>query len=376
MKADPKREGETFNQFVGQLELLGYKVEWRNLVACDFGAPTKRKRMFLVARRDGQPIVWPAPTHGPGPGLKPYRTAAECIDWSIPGRSIFGRKKPLAEKTMWRIAQGLKRFIFENPKPYIVTIDNSSTARTDQSVDEPLSTVVTKARHVVVAPSLVKVNHGVDSKTGRREHDLREPLGTITSGGNGHAIVAAVLRDPKRADGGGGVVLGQHLEQPLPTVTTRDHHGLVSATLVNYRGSDDAHPGCADVEQPLPTISAQGRHVAEVRAFLTAYYGDDHAPGHGQEVTEPLRTITTKARLGLVTVFGVDYQIVDITLRMLNPDELLRCQFSPELAAGYDLSDAKTLEDKVLMIGNSVSPPPAIALLKANGAGQMLRRAA
>lgn len=234
--------------------------------------------------------------------------------------------------------------------------------------------------HAIVAATLQHSGNGERKGQAARVYDLDEPIGTVMATGQKHALISAFLTryfgDPQRKDGGGGVVLGQDLEHPLPTITTRDHHGLVSATLVNYRGTDEAHPGCADVAAPLPTISAQGRHIAEVRAFLTAYYGDDHAPGHGQEVTDPLRTITTKARLGLVTVHGLDYQIVDITLRMLNPDELLRCQFSPELAEGYDLSDAKTLEDKVLMIGNSVSPPPAIALLKANGAGQILRRAA
>lgn len=381
-KRNPKRKSETFNQFIGQLELLGYKVEWRNLVACDYGAPTKRKRMFLVARRDGQPIVWPAPTHGPGPGLKPYRTAAECIDWSLPARSIFDRKKPLAENTMWRIAQGLKRFIFENPKPFILSIDNQSSGRTDAPLDEPLSTVTSKARHVLVAPVLQHSGNGERKGQAARIYDIQQPIGTVMATGQKHALICAFLTkyfgDPKRKKGG-GVVVGQHLEQPIGTVTGRDHHAIVGATLVNYRGSDKQHPGCWDVQTPLPTISAQGNHVAEVRAFLTAYYGDDHAPGHGQEVTEPLRTITTKARLGLVTVHGVDYQMTDITLRMLSPEELLKCQFSPELAADYDLSDAKTIAGKVLMIGNSVSPPPAIALLRANGAGaipQNVRRAA
>ncbi len=323
-KRDPKREGETFRQFVGQLELLGYKVEWRNLTACDYGAPTKRKRLFMVFRRDGLPIVWPEPTHGDAPGLKPFHTAAECIDWSIPGRSIFGRKHPLAEKTMWRIAQGLKRFVFENADPFIIAIDNgSSEGDRSRSIHEPAPTIVTKNRLAVVAPHLVKVNHG---KREARGESLEEPLSTVTAARRGHALVAAVLQhsgngerptqrarvydldeplgtvmatgqkhalvmaflskyfgDPLRTEIGKRVV-GQSLKKPIGTVTTRDHNALAAVTLVNYRGSDEQHPGCWDVDRPFPTISAQGIHGAEVRAFLTAYYGDDHAPGHGQEV--------------------------------------------------------------------------------------------
>jgi DNA (cytosine-5)-methyltransferase 1 len=349
---DPSRAGETFDQFVGQLELLGYKVEWRIQFACDYGAPTRRRRLFLIARCDGEPIVWPEPTHGPG--RLPYRTAAECIDWSIPGRSIFGRKRPLAENTMWRIAQGLRRFVFETDDPFIIEVPTG-----------------------LVAPVLQHSGNGERPTQRARVYDLKEPLGTIMATGQKHALVMAYLAkyfgDPHRKMGG-GIVTGSDLREPIGTITARDHHALAAVTLAHLRGGVADHPGCADVRQPMPTITASGTHVAQVMAFLTAYYSQDHAPGHGQSLNQPLRTITTRQRLGLVTVRGQDYQITDITLRMLKAPELLRGQFG-QYAAGYDLSAAKTQEDQVLLIGNSVSPEHAEKIIAANQPRQ-LRRAA
>lgn len=364
---DPERIGETFRQFVGSLELLGYRVEWRVLDASQFGAPTKRRRLFIVARCDGLPITWPDPTHGPG--LLPLRTAAECIDWNIPCPSIFTRKRPLAEKTLWRIAQGLKRFVLDNPRPFIVKVNHGRWEPRHESIDEPLSTVTASRRgHALVAPTLQHSGNGERPTQAARVYDLHQPLSTVMATGQKHALVAAYLAkhfgDPLRRTGG-GVVVGQDLGQPLGTVTSRDHHSLAAVTLAHYRGTDESHPGCWDVEQPLPTVTASGIHVAEVRAFITAYYSADRAPGHGQPLTAPMRTLTTRARLGLVLVEGVAHQIVDIGLRMLRPHELLRAQFG-EHAEGYDLSAAKTQEDQVMLIGNSVSPPPAIALLRAN----------
>lgn len=306
-----ERAGETFKAWVATLRRLGYVVEWRELSAERYGAPTKRKRLFVVARRDGIAPRWPVPTHGPG--LAPLRTAAECIDWTLPCPSIFDRKKPLAEKTLWRIAQGIRRYVIESASPFIV-----------------------------------KVNHGGRSD---RSEDLASPMSTVTSARRGHALVTAFL-----AKHYGGVV-GHDLREPTGTITGTDHHGIAAATLVKMRGACHG----ADVGEPVPTLTGQGTHVAEVRAFLTAYYGT----GVGQGLNDPARTLTARHRLGLVTVEGVEHQIVDIGMRMLQPHELLRAQFG-EFADGYDLSAARTASGKVRLVGNSVCPHVAAALVRAN----------
>jgi DNA (cytosine-5)-methyltransferase 1 len=268
------------------------------------------------------------------------------------------------EKTLWRIAQGIRKFVLENPRPFLVSIDQQGTADSSAPLHAPLSTVVTKARHALIAPHLVKVNHGKREARGER---IDMPLSTVTAARRGHALVAAFLAkyfgDPRRADGGGGVVLGQELDQPIGTVTARDHHGLAAVTLATFRGTHPSQPGAASVEEPLPTISAGGIHVAEVRAFLTAYYGSDGSGG--QLLTEPMRSITAKHRLGLVTVHGVDYQIADIGLRMLEPEELKRATYG-KYADRCDLSAAKTKAAKVKLLGNAVPPELVEAVVRSN----------
>lgn len=325
------RKGESFGFWRGALELLGYRVEHRILDASLYGAPTRRRRLFIVARCDGEAITWPEPTHGPG--RLPLRTAAECIDWSLPCPSIFERKRPLAEKTLWRIAQGIKRYVLDNPQPFIVRHDGERWA-----------------------PTLVQTGYGERPGQAARALDLHEPLGTVVACGQKHALAYALLKHY------GGVV-GQPLEAPTSTITATDHHGLAAVTLAKFRGTDPSQPGSCPVDAPLPTISAGGVHVAEVRAFITAYYGND-ATG-GQSAREPLRTITAKHRLGLVTVADVDFQIVDIGMRMLQPHELLKAQFGG-FAAGYDLSAARTKAAQIRLIGNSVCPDVVEALVRAN----------
>jgi DNA (cytosine-5)-methyltransferase 1 len=384
------RMGELFERWSARLELLGYAVEHRILDASLYGAPTRRRRLFIVARCDGEPIRWPEPTHGPG--RLPLRTAAECIDWSLPCPSIFERKRPLAEKTLRRIALGIQRFVLENPRPFVVGIDHQSSASVGTAVDEPLSTVTAKARHAVVSPFIAKVNHGEDAKTGPRVHGPQEPLTTVTASARGHAVVAPTLiqtgygerpgQRPRHLDlheplgtvvaqgqkhalvaaflakHYGGVVGAPFDGRPMDTITATDHHSLVTSTLVKLRG--ECHG--ADVEEPLPTVTASGNHLAEVRAFLTTYYGSGST---GQAVDKPLRTITSLARLGLVLVEGVEHQIIDIGMRMLEPHELLRAQFG-KFAEAYDMSAATSKAEKVRLIGNSVCPEVAEALVRAN----------
>jgi len=393
------RVGETFRRWKRQLEALGYEVEHRVLDASMFGAPTRRKRLFVIARRDGQPIRWPSPTHGPG--MKPCRTAAEIIDWTLPCPSIFERKKPLAEKTLWRIAQGLRRFVIENDDPFVITIDQQSSRRAETSIDDPLPVIVTKNRAAVITPHLLKVNHGKRDHRGerldrplttvtaaRRGHAVAaatlmqigygerkgqrarvpgvgKPLGTIVAKGRKHALVEAFLLkhygDPLRTKGG-GVVVGSSLKKPIGTVTSRDHHAMAAVTLAHFRGTSKGQPGSKSVRAPLSTISAGGIHTAEVRAFLVAYYG---SAKDGQDLKSPLRTLTTKDRLGLVVIRGSVYEIVDIGMRMLEPHELLAAQFGI-FAKHYDLGPARTKAAKVRLIGNSVCPEVARAVVAAN----------
>jgi len=357
-----KRKGKTFRAWAARLRNLGYAVEWRVLDASLYGAPTRRRRLFIIARCDGQPIVWPEPTHGKG--RIPLRTAAECIDWTLPCPSIFGRKKPLAEKTMWRIAQGLRRFVFESAEPFIVRYNSSPRFR-GQAVDVPLSTQDTSNRFGLVAPVLQHSGNGERKGQRARALDIQEPLGTVMATGQKHALVAAWLvkhfGDPLRSDGGGGVVCGSELQQPIGTVTARDHHSLAAVTLAHFRGTAENQPGAKDIREPLNTISAGGIHVGEVRAFLAVYYGKDA----GQQLLEPMRTQTARHRFGLVTVEGVEYQIVDIGFRMLEPHELKAAQYG-RFAAGYDMSAAKTKKDQVFLLGNSVCPEMSEALVLAN----------
>jgi DNA (cytosine-5)-methyltransferase 1 len=359
-KPCPVQKGLTFRRWVGELKSLGYRVEYKELRACDFGAPTTRKRLFIVARRDGLPIVWPKPTHGPGT-QNPYRTAAECIDWSIPCRSIFGRKKPLAENTLRRIARGIKRYVLESADPFIVRIGHTGhgDAGKVRDIEEPLSTITTKAEHCLIAPVLAELGHADRDGRERAPVDLHQPTGTIMAGGGKYALVSAFL-----AKHYGGVT-GQELPAPIGTVTTVDHHSLVTSHLVKLRGSTVTHHQTAqDMRTPAPTITAGGLHLAEVRAFLIKYYGSDQDP----VLTDPLHTITTKHRFGLVTVAGQDYQIADIGLRMLSPRELFTAQ-------GFPLSYVTEIEYKgkplskaaqVRMCGNSVSPLAGAAIVRAN----------
>jgi DNA (cytosine-5)-methyltransferase 1 len=401
----PERKGATFRRWVAQLRNLGYAVEWRELRACDFGTPTIRKRLFLVARRDGLPIVWPTPTHGAPDSLpvkqrklQPWRTAADCIDWSIPAPSIFERERPLAEATMRRIAKGIQRYVIDAAEPFIVEFANRSRDGLDP-LGKPLRTVTATPEggsFSLCSPTLVQTGYGERPGQAPRAPGLDKPLGTVV-GGQKHALVTAML-----AKHYGGVV-GQAIDKPTGTVTTVDHHSLVTANLVHMghgEGKDGkarSSHGIRDVAQPINTItasgapaglvtsnlvklrgdnvgsgtdepvhtvSAQGLHHAEVRAFLIKYYGSDQDP----QLLGPLHTITTKDRFGLVTVKGEAYAIVDIGLRMLAPRELYRAQGFPDsyiIDRGAD-GRPMTKTAQVRMCGNSVCPPLSRALVAAN----------
>lgn len=439
------KQGKTFEKFVQQLNDLGYTVEFKELIAADYGAPTMRKRFFLIARCDGKPIVWPEPTHAPADseevkaGLKkPYVGAYTQLDFSLPCPSIFDTSeeikekygiravRPLAPKTMERIARGLKKFVLDNPEPFIIQCNHGGERRPndirdpmptitgkhgygivepymvqigqtgfakDRSKDvrEPLTTIVSKNEHCLIEPTLAPYMgtnttnhpggnckdpihtittgnqqclisptliqyHSETSKDGVRGQTIKDPIMTVDSS-NRYGLVASFLH--KYYDGGYKGA-GETVENPLPTVTAWDHNSVVTANLIQMNNHCDGK----DIRQPLPTITAGDGHFGEVRAFLIKYYGQ----GTGQDIEQPLDTVTARDRFGLVTIEGVDYQIVDIGLRMLEPRELYGCQgFPDDYIIDHDYT-GKTYprSEQVRRCGNAVCPPIPAALVRAN----------
>lgn len=516
MRPDPDRAGETFKEFIGMLSTgvpvdhpalqecceflqlapdseqvqrlvagLGYEVDYRELRACDFGAPTIRKRFFMVMRRDGQPITWPEATHADSKSpavqagkLSPWRTAAECIDWSIEAPSIFDRKKPLAENTLKRIARGIQRFVLDNPTPFIVKCNHTTTkGKYDcfrgQSLHEPLQTITKTHGYAVAVPHLTKfrtgatgqeltepvptitagtskrpggnghalgmveaalapfmagnggsayqakprplgkpahtilkesracvvapviarqfgnsIGHAVDEPSATitaggggksqlvmptliqmgygerpgqepRVLQLDNPLGTVTAGGNKFATVSAFLA---KHYGGNYTGPGVGLDEPMHSVTTVDHHAAVTSHLVKLRGT------CRDgqrTDEPMPTITAGGTHVGEVKTLLAVEAVNEK---RAQLALDFLREYCGPATTGLVSIEGVVYRIVDIGMRMLQPHELYKAQGFPDwYIIDRDFRGVKYAKDKqVARCGNAVPPPFAEALVRAN----------
>lgn len=513
LRPDPDRSGETFEAFCAILSGgiamdhpalaeccefldispdsadaarlvngLGYNVDYRELRACDYGAPTIRKRFFMVMRCDGQPIAWPEKTHAEpkspeviSGALAPWRTAAECIDWSLECRSIFDRKKPLAENTLKRIARGIQRFVIDSDTPFIVKCNHTTTkgkydcfrgqALTDplqtitkthgyaiavpsltkfrtgatgqelnepvptitagtstrpggnghalgmvetalvpfhagnggseyqakpRSLDKPAHTILKESRACVVAPiiarqfgasighradepsatvtaggggksqlvapTLIQVGYGERPGQSPRVPGLDKPLGTVVAGGGKHAVVAANLI---KHFGGNYTGAGVALDEPTHTVTTTDHHALVSSHLVKLRGTcRDGQP----VDNPMPTVTAGGMHVGEVETVLAA---NDYDERRAEQVKAFLNSYGINE---LVTIDGIVYRIVDIGMRMLQPHELYRAQGFPEwYIIDRDYRGVKYAKDKqVARCGNAVPPPFAEALVRAN----------
>ena len=510
-KPDPEKKGKTFDSFIRQLRAHGYTVDYREMRGCDHDTPTIRKRFFLVARRDGIAIKWPEPTHGAPDSigvragkLLPYRTAAECIDFSLPCPSIFERDRPLAPATLRRIAKGIMRYVVDAANPFIVGQGGPVYGGKPVSANQPFGTLTTENHRAVVLPTIVPVTHQGGDRTesidepfrtitgahrgekalgvatlvqvgyGEREGqapralDIEKPLGTVVSESK-HALVSAVLVDAAHGEvSPGGVkrwgtgahdveatlgtvtasgnkavataflakhytgVVGSDLADPIGTVTACDHHSLVTAFLTEHANAStqrvmpadaplrticaqvkgghfsivsahiqrdmgasvghaaDAPLGtvtaggggkaalvtsnmiklrgtstAAGTDEPLGTVSAGGQHHAEVRSFLLAYYGASET----HSLTDPLNTVTSRDRFGLVTIQGQDYQIVDIGLRMLQPRELFRAQgFPDDYIIGDDPAQGLKLTKsaQVRMCGNSVCPPMAKALIVAN----------
>ena len=365
-----KKQGQTFNRFVDQLKELGYDVEFKELIAADYGAPTMRKRFFMIARCDGKPIVWPEPTHAPADSeavkaglLQPYVGAYTQIDFSQPCPSIFdtageikakygiNAKRPLAPKTMERIARGLKKYVIDNAEPFIVQV-NHSGAKSDycRNMNEPLSN-----QQCLISPTLIQY-HSETSDKEVRGQKIEEPIMTVDSS-NRYGLVTSFIQTYY---GGNYKGNGDKLEKPAPTVIQRDYNSLCAVNLIQMNNHCDGK----DITKPIPTITAGDGHFGEVRAFLIKYYGQ----GTGQNIEKPLDTVTAQDRFGLVTVNGVDYQIVDIGLRMLEPKELYGCQGFPDdyiIDRDY-MGKVYPRSEQVRRCGNAVCPPIPAALVRAN----------
>jgi DNA (cytosine-5)-methyltransferase 1 len=304
---DPKRKGLTFRRFTGRLRNLGYEVDHKVLNAADYGAPTHRRRLFLVARRDGKAIRWPEPTHGDPKklkddmlGLKPYRTAAECIDWSLPCPSIFDRKKPLAEATLRRIAHGIKRYVLDNPKPFIVGVGGRMGQTQPASVEDPQNTITAKNDRGVVVPQLAPftVGRGGPEYAGKPK-SVERPLGTIVQENHSAVVVPALVRYNGEKDGQDGAHV-HGLEEPLNTIPTENRFGLIAATMVQtgYGERDGQAPRALDLEKPMGAAVSGACKQGLVAAMLAKHYGGHTTPGSAADA--PLDTITAKDHNALV----------------------------------------------------------------------------
>lgn len=343
-----ERMGEDYRKFISAMKSLGYQFDSRELVAADYGAPTTRKRWYAIFRRDGKPIVWPEATHskeGTG-GKQKWVPVSSVLDFSDLGNSIFGRKKPLAENTMRRIARGLRKFVFENAEPFLMVYNAGGYTAAGNGVSQPASTITTLPRHGLVTPYLIQY-HSETTKDGVRGQIVNDPVQTIDTS-NRYGQVAMFLTKFYKTG------TGQCLGEPLHTITTSPgHFGQVSVLAVPL---DELMAAGVDEE-----VSQKSTWVSE---FIMEYYGT----GVGQEINEPLHTVVTKDRFALITVLGNEYAILDIFLRMLTPEELKLAQGFPKdyiIDRDYNWTEYPKTE-QVKRIGNSVVPIMAQKLVEAN----------
>ena len=400
---DATRKGHNWDHFVEGLRAMGYKVEWRVICNAKVGCRSTRTRLYMIARCDGLPIVWPELTHAKNPTgkQKPYKQAAECIDWSIPGTSIFGRKKELAEATMRRIAYGMERFVLKSKDPFIVDgaarnfVPVTHTRDIAYDVADPLRTITTAkgGETALVSAYLVQAGHGEGSGDSKRRsygvNDVTGPVGTVTASGGGQSLATAFM---VQANGGHNTVHARDLRDGVSTITTSgSQQQLAVAHLTTLR----KHSIGRDARDPVPVVSAGGEHHALVQyelgkddeagalrcaAFLMRYHASG---GQWADPRDPVTTITTHDRLALITVWlkGEPWVIVDITLRMLTPRELYNAQdFPPGYVIDRTSSGKKlTKTAQVRMAGNSVSPLPMRLIVAANyseAANGAMRKAA
>lgn len=344
------RAGETFREWRAELESCGYAVEFRSLVAADYGTPTTRRRLFMIARCDGAPIVWPTATHGKGRSL-PWRPAADVIDWSLECPSIFSRKRPLAEATLKRIATGIHRFVIAAAQPFTTPLTHQGDYRV-HDIREPMRTITGAHRGelALVEPFIVRHGHySTITGAGLREgcgagtfrgQELSTPLATVCATNDKHLVAPLIVK----TFGGpnGKQTPGQSICTPLGTITAKDHHVLSQALLA---------PGGAD-------------RTDQVTAFLLKYYGTASTA----DAQLPLPTVTARDRFALVMVRGEPYEIVDIGMRMLQPHELFAAQGFPSsyIIAPQHRGKPLTKTAQTRLAGNSVCPQLSHALVAAN----------
>lgn len=409
-----KKAGQTYRKWHKQLESLGYKIESRILCAADYGAPTIRKRFCLVARCDGRPIVFPKPTHAPrnssevlSGALKPWKSAAEIIDFNQPCYSIFDSKEAIKEKfnvrvnrplkpnTLRRIAKGLDKFVIKSKEPFIIPIgygERKGQAPRINDINQPLSTVVSSTKQYLCAPTLIQY-HSEQSNEAARGQGLRAPLLTV-DGSNRYGLAAMHLTQYFSGEGH-----YHSVNEPLATITTMEREGLTAAFLSEYYGN--ARDGIG-LNEPIQTITSKDREGL-TSAFMSEFFG----ASIGSDFREPVPTLTAKNHNGLITTVLVKYEkgqdlihweevrnllndyagynikddeillfdiggkfffISDIGLRMLTPRELYNAQgFPSDYIIDRDASGRKiTRTEQVAKCGNAVCPPIAEALVRAN----------
>jgi DNA (cytosine-5)-methyltransferase 1 len=417
-----ERKGEEYKKFINSMKSLGYEFDSRELVAADYGVPTTRKRWFAIFRCDGKPIVWPEPTHNKdgSNGLKKWVPVSTVLNFNDLGKSIFGRKKPLAGKTMKRIAGGMDKFVFNDPKPFMVTVNHGGDNFRGQSIDspmstitqkngvgvvtpyimqigqtgfseyrnrkveEPLSTIVTKNEHCLITPYITQIGYGERKGQSARVNSIENPLNTVVSSGNKHYITSPYIIQYHSETS--SQPRGQTVKEPIQTIDTSNRYALLSAFLTKFYKTGTGQ----SLFSPLHTITTSPGHFGQVTIkaieweklkeagiseevaqkctwvsqFIMEYYGC----GTGQSLNDPLHTIVTKDRFALITVLGNEYCIVDIYLRMLSPEELKLAQGFPAdyIIDTYSDGTEVTISERVKRIGNSVCPGLSKVLTEAN----------
>lgn len=349
------KKGDTFRRFVGQLRALGYAVAWRELRACDYGAPTSRKRLYLIARCDGQPIVFPEPTHGPG--RKPYKTAAECIDWSTPCPSIFDRKKPLCEATMRRITKGMVKYVLGAQKPFIMQCFGGGYSGSGADVERPLPTITATDHNVLVTPYFASY-HAEQNKKDCRCQMLTAPLSTLDTS-NRYALVTPFLTKYYSGEH------GQRTDMPLGTITTKERFSCIVPFMTHfYSGGGSAEASA--VSEPMRTVTANNK-IAVATVKLSG-----QSVGRWDKVRDMINRYTdyeiADDEIIVFEIGGERFYIQDIGMRFLTVKELYAAQgFPGDYKYEFDVNGKPySKKEAVARCGNSVCPVMAQVLVRAN----------
>lgn len=382
-----ERTGEDYRKFIAAMKGIGYTYSSRELVAADYGAPTTRKRWYAIFRHDGRQIVWPKQTHSKGgvvPGTKYWEPVWKCLDLMDLGKSIFGRKKPLAEKTMKRIAAGLNKFVFGSAEPFIVVVNHGGNGFRGQSLNTPLQTITSHNGYGTVTPILVPfIDKAYEGDYKSCDSRVTDQVGTITTVDHNRLVTPLLIQYHSETSRS---TRGQAVTEPVRTIDASNRYAMVSAFLTKFYKSGTGQ----SMWEPLHTITTSPGHFGQVSilavdwrhlqeagvdeeivqkcTWVSQYIMEYYGCGTGQGLKEPLHTIVSKERFALITVLGREYCIMDIFLRMLNPEELKRAQgFPKDYIIDRDYRwERYPVSEQVKRIGNSVVPVMAEALVSAN----------